>query len=263
MAPLREVVLCTEQVTAASVSQNFRSRHIAFSNALLPGGSVVPSQFQGIIFSATEACTGFNHAALMTQHASPRWAKTFYLGTKLMTPEKARAVWAIYVWCRRTDELVDGPNASRITPEVGPRPPSPHAARTASSCRHFTTQLAAPLQERSRLLAARKSLHCCILTTGNAAGSSLIVPRPSQQGQMRVACVWHRRAPAFRRPAIAHWKRPIVVEELLCFIDCFGKLVRTALPASLTECIAGRDLRGCAPTDSIATSKLRRQYQVT
>lgn len=35
-----------------------------------------------------------------------------------MTPAKARAVWAIYVWCRRTDELVDGPNAARITPEV-------------------------------------------------------------------------------------------------------------------------------------------------
>eukprot|EP00891_Asterochloris_glomerata_P008478 jgi/Astpho2/8478/Aster-05523 len=44
------------------------------------------------------------------------YAKTFYLGTQLMTPEKARAVWAVYVWCRRTDELVDGPNASRITP---------------------------------------------------------------------------------------------------------------------------------------------------
>ncbi|KAG0582034.1 hypothetical protein KC19_3G028300 [Ceratodon purpureus] len=44
------------------------------------------------------------------------YAKTFYLGTKLMTPERQRAIWAIYVWCRRTDELVDGPNASRITP---------------------------------------------------------------------------------------------------------------------------------------------------
>nr|AND81100.1 phytoene synthase [Botryococcus braunii] len=44
------------------------------------------------------------------------YAKTFYLGTKLMTPQKAKAIWAIYVWCRRTDELVDGPNASRITP---------------------------------------------------------------------------------------------------------------------------------------------------
>ena len=109
------------------------------------------------------------------------YAKTFYLGTRLMTPEKARAIWcasqlvltslysvqafpfhqlgnphsarnraalghilsaleildctapsvvalrhhhlpcrAIYVWCRRTDELVDGPNASRITPAVRP-----------------------------------------------------------------------------------------------------------------------------------------------
>ncbi|CAI5463595.1 unnamed protein product [Closterium sp. Yama58-4] len=46
------------------------------------------------------------------------YAKTFYLGTKLMTPERRRAIWAIYVWCRRTDELVDGPNASHITPRA-------------------------------------------------------------------------------------------------------------------------------------------------
>jgi hypothetical protein len=46
------------------------------------------------------------------------YAKTFYLGTQLMTPQQAKAIWAIYVWCRRTDELVDGPNASRITPKV-------------------------------------------------------------------------------------------------------------------------------------------------
>ncbi|XP_050228044.1 phytoene synthase 2, chloroplastic [Mercurialis annua] len=44
------------------------------------------------------------------------YAKTFYLGTMLMTSERRRAIWAIYVWCRRTDELVDGPNASHITP---------------------------------------------------------------------------------------------------------------------------------------------------
>lgn len=46
------------------------------------------------------------------------YAKTFYLGTQLMVPEKAKATWAIYVWCRRTDELVDGPNANRITPKA-------------------------------------------------------------------------------------------------------------------------------------------------
>jgi phytoene synthase len=33
------------------------------------------------------------------------------MGTMLMAPAKRRAIWAIYVWCRRTDELVDGPQA--------------------------------------------------------------------------------------------------------------------------------------------------------
>ena len=41
------------------------------------------------------------------------WAKTFYLGTLLMPLEKRRAIWAIYVWCRRTDEIMDGPDADR------------------------------------------------------------------------------------------------------------------------------------------------------
>ena len=39
------------------------------------------------------------------------FAKTFYLGTKLMPPAAQRAIWAIYVWCRRTDEIVDAPRA--------------------------------------------------------------------------------------------------------------------------------------------------------
>ena len=39
------------------------------------------------------------------------WAKTFYLGTLLLPQEKRRAIWAIYVWCRRTDELMDSPEA--------------------------------------------------------------------------------------------------------------------------------------------------------
>ena len=39
------------------------------------------------------------------------WAKTFYLGTMLLPPSKRKAIWAIYVWCRRTDELMDSPEA--------------------------------------------------------------------------------------------------------------------------------------------------------
>ncbi|XWS28223.1 hypothetical protein CRYUN_Cryun25bG0047700 [Craigia yunnanensis] len=46
------------------------------------------------------------------------YAKTFYLGTLLMTEERQKAIWAIYVWCRRTDELVDGPNADYMSSAV-------------------------------------------------------------------------------------------------------------------------------------------------
>ena len=42
-----------------------------------------------------------------------QWAKTFYLGTLLLPPAKRRAIWAIYVWCRRTDELMDSPEAQQ------------------------------------------------------------------------------------------------------------------------------------------------------
>jgi len=41
-----------------------------------------------------------------------KWAKTFYLGTLLLPQEKRRAIWAIYVWCRRTDEIMDSLEAS-------------------------------------------------------------------------------------------------------------------------------------------------------
>jgi len=37
------------------------------------------------------------------------FAKTFYLGTTLLPPAAQKAIWAIYVWCRRTDEIVDAP----------------------------------------------------------------------------------------------------------------------------------------------------------
>ena len=42
-----------------------------------------------------------------------QWAKTFYLGTLLLPQEKRKAIWAIYVWCRRTDEIMDSLEASK------------------------------------------------------------------------------------------------------------------------------------------------------
>ncbi|MBO6974922.1 MAG: phytoene synthase [Prochlorococcus marinus CUG1435] len=41
-----------------------------------------------------------------------KWAKTFYLGTLLLPLKKRKAIWAIYVWCRRTDEIMDSLEAS-------------------------------------------------------------------------------------------------------------------------------------------------------
>lgn len=76
----------------------------------LPNGLALPNmQWQGN--SLDEA---YQRCGMVTSE----YAKTFYLGTQLMTPVQAKSIWAIYVWCRRTDELVDGPNAPRITPAV-------------------------------------------------------------------------------------------------------------------------------------------------
>ncbi len=51
----------------------------------------------------------------LCRQITAEYSKTFYLGTLLMPEEKRRAIWAIYVWCRRTDELVDGPHAEFTT----------------------------------------------------------------------------------------------------------------------------------------------------
>ncbi len=54
----------------------------------------------------------------LCRQITAKYSKTFYLGTLLMSAAKRRAIWAIYVWCRRTDELVDGPGAEMTTPET-------------------------------------------------------------------------------------------------------------------------------------------------
>ncbi len=54
----------------------------------------------------------------LCRQITAKYAKTFYLGTLLMPEAKRRAIWAIYAWCRRTDELVDGPQSSTTTNET-------------------------------------------------------------------------------------------------------------------------------------------------
>lgn len=54
----------------------------------------------------------------LCRQITAEYSKTFYMGTQLMPFAKRRAIWAIYVWCRRTDEWVDGPLASSTTAET-------------------------------------------------------------------------------------------------------------------------------------------------
>jgi 15-cis-phytoene synthase len=63
------------------------------------------------------APAGLEEAFEACRQETAQWAKTFYLGTLLLPPAKRRAIWAIYVWCRRTDELMDSPQAQALPAE--------------------------------------------------------------------------------------------------------------------------------------------------
>lgn len=54
----------------------------------------------------------------LCRQITAEYAKTFYFGTLLMPKEKSKAIWAIYAWCRLTDELVDGVKAQYTTKET-------------------------------------------------------------------------------------------------------------------------------------------------
>jgi len=45
------------------------------------------------------------------EYVTELFSKTFYMGTTLMRSDARKHVWAIYAWCRRTDDLVDSPRA--------------------------------------------------------------------------------------------------------------------------------------------------------
>ena len=69
-----------------------------------------------------KASISLDDAYEICRKETAQWAKTFYLGTLLLPPLKRRAIWAIYVWCRRTDELMDSPEAmKRSTNELADR----------------------------------------------------------------------------------------------------------------------------------------------
>merc|ERR1719473_1260733 len=62
-------------------------------------------------YNATGPSGGESLAAAYEQcrEITERYSKTFYLATALMSRERGQAFWAVYAWCRRTDDLVDMP----------------------------------------------------------------------------------------------------------------------------------------------------------
>ena len=70
-----------------------------------------PSDWYGGLVVVVSSLPNLEKAYEACRQETAEWAKTFYLGTLLMPPAKRRAIWAIYVWCRRTDELMDSAEA--------------------------------------------------------------------------------------------------------------------------------------------------------
>jgi phytoene synthase len=91
----------------------------SYLRSMAPGGFF--EQHEGVngeingeakAFTAAQK-TGFNELLLKAYFESGEvtgaFAKTFFLGTQLLPEAPREAIWAIYVWCRRTDEIVDAP----------------------------------------------------------------------------------------------------------------------------------------------------------
>ncbi|KAF8041102.1 hypothetical protein BT93_B3121 [Corymbia citriodora subsp. variegata] len=122
-------VLVRAQVTVAPKSSSFHtfpelSKHVISLTDLQLVEIVEKQSRTGRIFPDSEHRKLQFHPAFLDEayercrKLCAEYAKTFYLGTLLMTEERQKAIWAIYVWCRRTDELVDGPNATYMSSTV-------------------------------------------------------------------------------------------------------------------------------------------------
>jgi len=67
-----------------------------------------PEDTQKLLGDALAAQVDAAYAAC--RDLTSEYAKTFFLATLAMEPQQAKATWAIYAWCRRVDEIVDGPD---------------------------------------------------------------------------------------------------------------------------------------------------------
>lgn len=90
--------------------------HAAVSSAPLAAASCSPARSRTHMIASIDSSRNVadRGAALdegyeVCRKITANYAKTFYLGTRFMEPSRARAIWAVYAWCRRTDDIVDAP----------------------------------------------------------------------------------------------------------------------------------------------------------
>ncbi len=81
---------------------------VLLQNVKFATGVVVTAFVQFPLQEAYQACQ-----QVINQHST-----TFYWGTRLFPPGKRQAMWAVYCWCRRTDELVDNAKTQPATFEL-------------------------------------------------------------------------------------------------------------------------------------------------
>ncbi|KAJ6704677.1 PHYTOENE SYNTHASE CHLOROPLASTIC [Salix purpurea] len=79
---------------------------------------IVERQSQANNLARQDACRRVEMNPKLLEEAYKRcrnicseYARTYYLASLLMTKQRQKAIWAIYAWGTRIDEMVDGPNA--------------------------------------------------------------------------------------------------------------------------------------------------------
>eukprot|EP01038_Epipyxis_sp_PR26KG_P005806 gene5806-8012_t len=87
--------------SAASTLQNWNELKGLSERELLTKDTAIVSRDSKALSLAYRRC----------EYVTQLFSKTFYMGTSLMKFDARPHVWAIYAWCRRTDDIVDSPRA--------------------------------------------------------------------------------------------------------------------------------------------------------
>lgn len=114
-----EVVSTVGREVGIAIADDVVQRCAAYLRSKAPEGMFEASPDEKKLHSHIQ---GFSEATLQSELNSiltqsyeesglvtEAFAKTFYLGTQVMSENSKKAIWAVYVWCRRTDEIVDAP----------------------------------------------------------------------------------------------------------------------------------------------------------